>query len=96
LVTGVWESIDQLRKEALLDAEEAAFFQASYTFLRGIEARLRLMNTELRHDFPLDYLVASKLAFLMHYDDPAELREVCLSYLRKNRELFLRIVERLR
>jgi glutamate-ammonia-ligase adenylyltransferase len=96
LRTGVWETIEALRDKALLSAEEAAFLDESYTFLRGVDARLRLMDTECRHDFPEDEMLADKLAFLLHQDDPQALREKCERYRRQNREVFLRIVESLR
>jgi glutamate-ammonia-ligase adenylyltransferase len=96
LVPGVWESIEALHDRALLRSDDAVFLEESYTFLRGVEARLRLMNTELRHDFPEDERIASKLAFLLQQDDARNLRETCKRYMRKNRELFSRIVDSLR
>jgi glutamate-ammonia-ligase adenylyltransferase len=88
LVPGTLEAIDALRQIRALTAKDAQELRDSYCFLRGIESRLRLMNTTALHDLPTDELELKKLAFLLREDDPFVLQQRCRNYRRKNRETF--------
>ncbi|MEM9411120.1 MAG: hypothetical protein AAGA30_08410, partial [Planctomycetota bacterium] len=63
----------------------------SYQFLRGVEARLRLMNTTARHDLPSGGEL-DRLAYLLKIP-AAKLSEKVDEYRRLNRELFDQIFD---
>ena len=72
LVVGTVEGLATLRACNLIDEGDAATLQDAYTYLRGVEARLRLMNTKARHDLPEGHEL-EKLAHLMGDGDGAQL-----------------------
>ena len=83
LVTGTTEAIEQLKKINALPLASADFLIASYQFLRGVESRLRLMNTTARHDLPAGPGLM-KLAYLMRLS-PDDLTDKVASFRAQNR-----------
>ena len=73
-------------------SEDAEYLAESYRFLRGVEARLRLMNTGARHDLPTDDDQLKRLALLLSMDSGDSLRGECLGRMRGVRERFLKYV----
>ena len=69
------DALTALETAHLLSADDTAFFSTAYRLLRNVEARIRLMNSAGRHEFPTDEADQSKLAFLMGYADPADLEQ---------------------
>lgn len=77
LVPGTWTALAALHEHRIIDKGTYRFFSDSYRFLRGVEARLRLMNTTARHDLPQAPDELAKLAYLLHYEAPAQLQADC-------------------
>lgn len=88
LVPNTLDALQALRVAGCLGAEEADYWSRSYRFLRSIEARLRLMNTAARHDFPADEGELRKLAFLLGQPSPESLAEAFRATLAENRRRF--------
>lgn len=86
LVTGTIEALDQLIAIEAIERFQAVYLIQSYQFLRGVESRLRLMNTTARHDLP-EGAALEKLAYLLKMDRQDLVKQVG-EYRRKNRELF--------
>ncbi|HND54898.1 MAG TPA: glutamate-ammonia-ligase adenylyltransferase, partial [Pirellulaceae bacterium] len=93
LVPGTLEAIEALQAAGLLSEDDARHFSRSYRFLRSVEARLRLMNTTARHDFPDDPLELKKLAFLLNYESPEALEQDCIETTKAVRRRFERKFE---
>ncbi len=91
LATNVWQAIEGLASVGMLTPYHAEALNQSYELLRSVEARLRLMNTTARHEFPIDAMEAKKLAYLLGVD-PVQLRTDCEKSMRRNRAIFLEIV----
>ena len=92
LVTGTVDAATQLIKADILDAETGNYLVESYRFLRGVEARLRLMNLTARHELPGE-LNLERLAYLLRTTS-LELASQVSNYRERNRELFLRYFEK--
>ena len=75
----------------LLGNDDFEFLTASYTTLRTIEGRLRLMTPTARDDLPDDPIEQAKLARLLNYADAAALLADWQSLREENRERFERI-----
>ena len=88
LTANTLDAIQALRSAKIMADEDADYWSRSYRFLRSIEARLRLMNTTARHDFPADPVELRKLAFLLGYPSPAELEESFQATMTDNRRHF--------
>jgi glutamate-ammonia-ligase adenylyltransferase len=73
LQPGTLDALQNLTKAGLLSAEDAKDLGESYRFLRGIEAKLRLMNTTKRHDLPTMDQQKNRLAYLLGIDRPDQL-----------------------
>ncbi len=65
LETGTLNAIEALMEQGHLDRNVGHDLAAGYQLLRSVEARLRLINTTARHDFPEDPMALEKLAFLL-------------------------------
>jgi glutamate-ammonia-ligase adenylyltransferase len=81
-------ALDLLAQYGYLAPDTAHQLLESYSFLRGVEARLRLMNTAARHELPDEPREMDKLAYLLgttHGDDVASRVRQCM---RRNREIF--------
>ena len=86
LVPGTIEAAKALMEIGELGSEDGKFLIDSYQFLRGVEARLRLMNTTARHEMPTGINLA-KLAYLLRCST-AELESQVTQFRRRNRILF--------
>ncbi len=96
LTPGTLDALAALSRAQGLSQEEAERLERSYRFLRGIEARLRLMNTTARHDLPTDEVELKRLAYLLNYSSGEQLSAECRQVMAQNREDFERIFERVR
>ncbi len=88
LQPGLFEAIPALADAGLLARGDAEQLLESYRYLRGVEARLRLMNTTARHDLPASPLERDKLAYLLGVRSGEQLSQRCQDYLATNRQLF--------
>ncbi len=91
LVTNVWQALDKLAEQGVLGKEQATRLSQSYELLRSVEARLRLMNTTARHEFPQSDLDAEKLGYLLGVAREDLCRD-CAIAMQSNRELYLEVV----
>jgi [glutamine synthetase] adenylyltransferase / [glutamine synthetase]-adenylyl-L-tyrosine phosphorylase len=92
LETGTLQAIAKLSQLGHLPELDAIFLRSAYQTLRGVEARLRLMNTSARHELPEDPKELAKLAYLLHRNDPAALVRECEEVMQRVRETFRRYV----
>ena len=88
LVPGTWSALSALHQHGFLGTESFQFFSDAYRYLRGVEARLRLMNTTARHDLPESPVELAKLAYLLKYEDPSQLKSDCEHWTRNVRQKF--------
>jgi glutamate-ammonia-ligase adenylyltransferase len=86
-VPGTITGLTALRDAGRLREDEAEGFSQAYEFLRGVEARLRLMNTAARHDLPADEASLKGLAYLLNCDVPT-LLDNCRRIREQNRHRF--------
>ncbi len=91
LVPGTWAALAKLHERGYLSEALFQFFGDAYRFLRGVEARLRLMNTTARHDLPDTPAELAKLAYLLHYDTPEQLEADCVRWTSDVRKRFEQI-----
>ncbi|MBX3425729.1 MAG: bifunctional [glutamate--ammonia ligase]-adenylyl-L-tyrosine phosphorylase/[glutamate--ammonia-ligase] adenylyltransferase [Pirellulales bacterium] len=66
-VTGTLDALGALAAAGCLDSQQARTLEAEYRLMRSVEARIRLMNSAGRHEFPADEREIEKLAYLMGY-----------------------------
>ena len=66
-VPGTLAGLRALEKSGCVSAEDAQFLQTAYRFQRSTEARIRLMESVGRHEFPDDEKDLAKLAVLLGY-----------------------------
>ena len=92
LVPGTLEALSQLNSCGYLGQEDHEFLSRGYRFLRGVEARLRLMNTVARHDLPDDPVDQAKLAYLLRYDTHEKLVSDCVEIRVETRRRYERIL----
>lgn len=92
LKSGTFEAISQLRESGILSEDDSQQMAENYRFLRGVEARLRLMNTSKRHDLPADPRQRSILAFLLNYDSADQLERDVQAVADQNRARFQRLL----
>jgi glutamate-ammonia-ligase adenylyltransferase len=83
-----------LEQSGVLNADDASYLRSAYGFQRSIEARIRLMDTAGRHEFPEDPREQAKLSFLMGISEPAALDKKVFDTFRKVRETFNRVFDR--
>lgn len=91
LVPNVWEALDVLAQTGILQPQVASELSESYELLRSVEARIRLMNTTARHEFPQSESDAERLAYLLCVDRN-ELRQECERVMQRVRTLYLQIL----
>ncbi|MBA3481113.1 MAG: bifunctional [glutamate--ammonia ligase]-adenylyl-L-tyrosine phosphorylase/[glutamate--ammonia-ligase] adenylyltransferase, partial [Pirellulales bacterium] len=87
-VPGTIAALEALQKAGCLGADDAKFLTKCYRFQRSVEARIRLMNSAGRHEFPDDPRELAKLAFLLGYSDPDKLVQEVDAAWRETRERF--------
>ncbi|WP_145297476.1 [protein-PII] uridylyltransferase family protein [Crateriforma conspicua] len=90
--TGTLELIAALADDARLDSGDADALSANYQTLRSIEARLRLMDYDQRHEFPDDAMSLRTLAFLMR-TDVGDLQQQYQDARDGNRQIFTRLMK---
>lgn len=83
--------LSALEHADVLSADDSQLLRRAYSFQRSIEARIRLMDSSGRHEFPSDAMDLAKLAFLMGEPDPMHLVEELFETRRQVRETFDRI-----
>ena len=93
-LTGTLEALAALEAAGCLDSSHAAALSRRYGFLRRVEARIRLMDSTGRHEFPEEGAELSKLAFLMGYDHPDLLAQEVAETFREMRISFDEIFAR--
>jgi glutamate-ammonia-ligase adenylyltransferase len=93
LQVGTLAAMEQLAALGCLSSEDAQALGQSYTFLREIEAGLRLMDTSARHDLPKDPLTLTTLASLLGYESPQALVTICRRFRQDNRRRFNAILK---
>ncbi len=86
LVPGTLAAIGSLMECGAVDQESGNYLMESYQFLRGIEARLRLIDATARHDFP-EGNELQKIAYLLKFD-PEVLAQSVTDFRVANRKLF--------
>lgn len=73
LIPGTLLAAEKLMELGVLDATAGADLVECYTFLRAVEARLRLMNLTGRHEIPEEAAELEKLAYFMRVSSAEEL-----------------------
>ena len=94
LQKGTTASLIALTDAGHLTETESITLINGYRTLRRIEANLRLMNTNARHELPEDPDLMKNLAFLMHESDPEMIVAQCTQTRQNNRSVFDQIFER--
>ncbi|HEX4000300.1 MAG TPA: hypothetical protein VHX65_17245 [Pirellulales bacterium] len=90
-VPGTRDALAALHTAGLLSDHDFKFLIASYTTLRTIEGRLRLMTPTARNELPDDPIEQAKLARLLNYADTAALLADWQWLREENRSRFERI-----
>lgn len=90
-VPGTLDALTALEAAGYLSPDNAEYFRESYRFQRSVEARIRLMDQQGRHELPTDRGELRKLAFLLGYADPDELERQSLEFFAENRRRFDRL-----
>ena len=88
LIPGTLEAIEKLVSLEYLDPDDGQCLSDGYQRLRGVEARLRLMNTSARHDLPVDEKQLAALAALLNYADAKLLCETVKTHRSRIRQVF--------
>ena len=91
--SGTLAGLNALEQAACLDSDEAEFLREAYRFQRSIEARIRLMDSSGRHEFPQEPKELAKLAFLLGYGDAAQLTAEVSKLFLEVRSAFHRIFD---
>jgi glutamate-ammonia-ligase adenylyltransferase len=92
-VPGTLAGLIALRKAGILSADDADYLHMAYRFQRNIEARIRLMDSAGRHEYPQNDKERTKLAFLLGCADPWALDKEVREMICEVRGRFLRIFE---
>lgn len=92
-VPGTLDGLASLEYGSYLSADDAQYFSQSYRFQRNVEARIRLMNTIGRHEFPTETKELNKLAFLLGYTNPQDLVHKDAETRAENRARFEKLFE---
>ncbi len=92
-VTGTVAGLQALGQAGILQDEDVAFLRDAYRFQRKIEARIRLMDSSGRHEFPTEERELAKLAYLAGYGSNDQLSHEVAEMFRQVREIFLRVFD---
>jgi glutamate-ammonia-ligase adenylyltransferase len=92
-VTGTVAGLRVLGEAGILQGADVDFLRDAYRFQRSIEARIRLMDSSGRHEFPTDEKELAKLAFLAGYDSNDRLSQEVAETFRQVRAIFLRVFD---
>ena len=90
-IPGTLDALAALSAAGCLAADDAEFLARSYRFQRSVEARIRLMDSAGRHEFPDEPREQEKLAFLLDYASAEKLADDVRDIRRETRERFTRI-----
>jgi glutamate-ammonia-ligase adenylyltransferase len=90
-VPGTIAALQALKDAGCLSADDAKFLASTYRFQRSVEARIRLMDSAGRHEFPDEPRELTKLAYLLGYADADKLTSEVDAAWRGTRERFDRI-----
>jgi glutamate-ammonia-ligase adenylyltransferase len=90
-VPGTRDALAALHAAGVLGDDDFKFLSNSYTTLRTIEGRLRLMSPTARDDLPEDPVEQAKLARLLNYSDATALMNDCRRLREENRARFEKI-----
>jgi [glutamine synthetase] adenylyltransferase / [glutamine synthetase]-adenylyl-L-tyrosine phosphorylase len=90
-VPGTIAALEALQAAGVLSKDDARSLAESYRFQRSVEARIRLMDSAGRHEFPDEPRELEKLAFLLGYADVDRLVQEVDQTWRDTRERFERI-----
>src|SRR4029453_15504555 len=90
-VPGTIAALEALNAAGVLGKDDARLLAASYRFQRSVEARIRLMDSAGRHEFPDEPRELTKLAYLLGYADADKLTSEVDAAWRGTRERFERI-----
>jgi [glutamine synthetase] adenylyltransferase / [glutamine synthetase]-adenylyl-L-tyrosine phosphorylase len=91
---GTLAGLTALEKAGVLNAADAISLRSAYGFQRSIEARIRLMDSAGRHEYPEEERERAKLAFLMGISELAELDRKVFDTFSKVRETFNKVFDR--
>lgn len=91
---GSFDGLKALQERQLLSGSDAEQLTLAYRYLRGVEARLRLLNTSARHDLPSQSNELAKLSYLLGPTDvgPAE---TSIDIMHRVRQAFNRLLDAL-
>ena len=92
LTTNTWDALEKLMGHGIITTEQSEQLRESYSFLRRVEAMLRLLNTSARHDLPRETDELDKLAYLMRCQRANELESECARVSAGIRQLFDKLV----
>jgi glutamate-ammonia-ligase adenylyltransferase len=98
--TNTWEGLTALRDAGLLSAEDSDALGESFTFLRHVESRLRVLHNRSMDEVPDNPAELEKLARHLGFEADAEVSASCRflhqieEHTQRTRELFLRLTER--
>ena len=89
--TGTIAGLRALGEANILQDRDLQSLKNAYRFQRNIEARIRLMDSSGRHEFPTEAMEVAKLAFLSGCNSNEQLSQEVLETFRQVRDIFLRI-----
>lgn len=92
-VTGTLAALAALHQRGYLAEDDFEHFSESYRFQRSVEARIRLMNSMGRHEFPTDHAELEKLAYLLGVPDADALAKQARETFDENRRRFERLFD---
>ena len=90
---GTLDALAAFEAGGYLSSDDADYFRRGYRFQRSVEARIRLMNSAGRHEFPDNPTDLTKLAYLLGYADADELVAEAEHIFAENRVRFNRIFD---
>lgn len=90
-VTGTLAGLRALGEQGILAGADVETLSEAYRFQRSIEARIRLMDSAGRHEFPEEELELAKLAYLMGSPDSQQLAQHVQQVFGEVRTVFDRI-----
>ncbi|TWT96847.1 Glutamate-ammonia-ligase adenylyltransferase [Botrimarina colliarenosi] len=87
------DALTTLASGGYLTNEDAEFLSRSYRLERSVEARIRLMNSAGRHEFPEEEVELRKLAYLLSYPSAKALCDEVDECRRDTRSRFDRLLD---
>lgn len=90
-MTGTIAGLAALQDASILSGDDSEFLSQAYRQQRSIEARIRLMDSTGRHEFPEDPKELAKLAYLLGHSATDQLVQEVTQMFHDVRSTFLRI-----